>query len=347
MVTYRIDPIIVTCQRVGATNDSSPQALIVPELPTLAMSLEPQNRSPPRVALAALIVGAIAIGSSPILIRLSELQPTATAFWRVALATPIFFLVSRWGDASEGTQGVSVRSANWRELAGPIIAGVFLAVDLICLHWSVRFTTVVNSILFLNLAPLFVAMLAWLLYREQVSTGFLVGMAISIVGMAALVGKNELPGSHALLGDVLGVGAGAFYGGYLFAVAQCRQRLSTASIMAWSAGSCAVVLLMATLLVQETLLCKTLDGVLVLVGLAVITHAGGQGLIAYALKLLPASSSSATLMIQPIVATFGAWTWFGETISPWQIAGAIFILIGILACRAAVPTAPTPAAQQP
>jgi len=281
LATQLIDPIVVTCQRTSANNGGWPQARSGPELPTLTMSLKPQDRSQPRVALAALIAGAIAIGSSPILIRISELQPTATAFWRVALATPIFFLMSRWGDPSEGMQNFSVRGANWRDLAGPIIAGVFLAVDLMCLHCSVRYTTVVNSILFLNLAPLFVAMLAWLLYREQVGAGFLGGMAISIVGMAALVGKNELAGSQALLGDVLGVGAGAFYGGYLFAVARCRQRLSTASIMTWSAGSCAVVLLIATLLVHENLLCKTLNGVLVLAGLAVITHAGGQGLIAY------------------------------------------------------------------
>lgn len=312
----------------------------------LAISLESPDRSHTRLALAALFAGAIAIGSSPILIRLSELQPTATAFWRVALATPIFFLVARCGEKPANEDCRSAQSASWRDLAGPIIAGVFLALDLFCLHRSVLYTTVVNSILFLNLAPLFVVMFAWLLYQEPIKPGFLVGMAISIAGTAALVGKHDQVGSNALLGDVLGVGAGAFYGGYLFAVARCRQRLSTANIMAWSAGSCAVVLFFVTLAAHESLLCTTLSGVLVLVGLAVITHAGGQGLIAYALKLLPASSSSATLMIQPIVATFGAWVCFGETIGPWQVAGAIFILIGILACRAAVTADAAPADQQ-
>ena len=44
--------------------------------------------------LLALLAGAVALGSSPILVRLSELEPTATAFYRVALAAPAFLLFS-------------------------------------------------------------------------------------------------------------------------------------------------------------------------------------------------------------------------------------------------------------
>src|SRR6476660_1620326 len=50
--------------------------------------------------LLALLMGAIALGSSPILVRLSELEPTATAFYRVALAAPAFLLISYASDRS-------------------------------------------------------------------------------------------------------------------------------------------------------------------------------------------------------------------------------------------------------
>ena len=42
--------------------------------------------------LAALLVGAVAIGFSPIFVRLSELGPVATAFWRVGFAVPLLWL---------------------------------------------------------------------------------------------------------------------------------------------------------------------------------------------------------------------------------------------------------------
>jgi len=44
--------------------------------------------------LISLIVGAIGIGFAPIFVRLSNVGPFATGFWRVALALPILILLS-------------------------------------------------------------------------------------------------------------------------------------------------------------------------------------------------------------------------------------------------------------
>ena len=46
----------------------------------------------------------------------------------------------------------------------------------------------------------------------------------------------------------------------------------------------------------------------ILLGLALISHAAGQGLIAYALAHLPATFSSVGLLLQPVVAAFFAWS---------------------------------------
>lgn len=46
-----------------------------------------------RFALLALLFGAVVIGISGILVKLSETGPPATAFYRVALSLPIFFLM--------------------------------------------------------------------------------------------------------------------------------------------------------------------------------------------------------------------------------------------------------------
>jgi hypothetical protein len=52
-----------------------------------------------RLALVALIAGAVGIACSPIFVRLSELGPTATAFWRLAL--PILWLWTEVGNRRE------------------------------------------------------------------------------------------------------------------------------------------------------------------------------------------------------------------------------------------------------
>ena len=45
-----------------------------------------------RIALIALLIGALGIAFAPIFVRLSEVGPVATGFWRTALATPVLAL---------------------------------------------------------------------------------------------------------------------------------------------------------------------------------------------------------------------------------------------------------------
>ena len=59
-----------------------------------------------------------------------------------------------------------------------------------------------------------------------------------------------------------------------------------------------------------------------LFGIALISHACGQGLIAYTLAHLPVLFSSVSLMLQPVMAGVYAWVLLGEPLVALQIAGA-------------------------
>src|SRR5438552_946812 len=64
-----------------------------------------------RGALIALFLGATAIAFSPIFVRLSELGPSATAFWRVAFAVPA---LSLWLTTENRQPGAAVRQPRSR-----------------------------------------------------------------------------------------------------------------------------------------------------------------------------------------------------------------------------------------
>jgi drug/metabolite transporter (DMT)-like permease len=70
-----------------------------------------------------------------------------------------------------------------------------------------------------------------------------------------------------------------------------------------------------------------------LVGLALISHAAGQGLIAYALAHLPAAFSSVSLLFQPVMAALFAWLLLGEGMVPLQLLGGLIVLAGIYLAR--------------
>ena len=110
-----------------------------------------------RLALGALIFGAVGIACAPIFVRLSEVGPTATAFWRLALALPFLWLWTELG-VGLGVGGLAPRLPRRRTLLGVTLAGLFFAGDLAFWHWSIGFTSVANSTLLVNLAPVFVAL---------------------------------------------------------------------------------------------------------------------------------------------------------------------------------------------
>ena len=285
-----------------------------------------------RLAPAALVAGAIGISFSPILVRLSELGPTATAFHRVFLAAPLLWAVLLWSDRPAPPARVRPRR---REVWLLIAAGVAFAGDLGIWHWSVQLTSVANATLLANLTPIFVTLAAWLLFGERISGLFLVGLALALAGTAAMVRASfALDGAH-VWGDALGVTTALFYTAYLLLLKRLRQTLSALAIMAWSTAITAICLLPAAVIAGEALVAVTWSGWAVLVAIAWVSHVGGQGLIAFALAHLPASFSSVALLVQPVSAAVLAWILLGEALGGLQALGAAVVIAGILLARRA------------
>jgi drug/metabolite transporter (DMT)-like permease len=280
-----------------------------------------------RLPFLGLLAGGCAIAFAPIFVRLSDTGPVASAFWRCALAAPLLWLlVWREGRGGEVPARISRRAL--------IAAGIFFALDLGVWHYSILFTSVANSTLLANLAPIFVTLAGWLIWKKSVTPTFLVGMFVAIGGMFVLVGPNFGIGGTRLLGDALAAFTAMFYAGYMLAIKFARDaNASTARLMAWSTTITAIALLPVALLLPHPFLPAQASGWLVLFGLALITQILGQGLIAYAFAHLPASLSSVSLLIQPVMAALFAWLLFGEAIGVWQFVGGAIVLAGIWLAR--------------
>jgi drug/metabolite transporter (DMT)-like permease len=285
-----------------------------------------------RAAFLCLLAGGVAIAFAPILVRLSDTGPVASAFWRTALAAPLLMALVLVVPAEGGTRPARAGASAWIPASAgmTVLAGIFFALDLGVWHWSIVWTSVANSTLLANLAPIFVTLAGWLIWKQRVTTTFLVGMVAAIAGMFVLVGPNFAAGGTRLLGDALGALTGVFYAGYMLAIKSARDaQASTTRLMAWSTTITALALLPVALLSPQPMLPSSAHGWLVLAGLAVVTQILGQGLIAYAFAHLPASLSSVSLLIQPVVATLAAWAIFGEPVGAVQVVGGAIVLAGI------------------
>ena len=277
-----------------------------------------------RYALPLLLLGAAAIACSPIFVRLSELGPIATAVYRVLFALPALALFQRIAP-SEKSSSQPTRS-DWPLLA---LAGFMFAGDLATWHWSIGLTSVANATLLANFAPIFVTLGSWLLFGERFTRLFMAGLALAMLGAVALMASSLSLGTQHLYGDLLGLACGCFYGGYILSIARLRSRFETLPVMLWSGLVTFLLLLPLVWLQGESLIAPSLYGWLVLIGLALISHAGGQSLIAFSLAHLPAAFSSVVLLMQPVIAAILAVIVLGELPVVWQVAGGLIVLLGI------------------
>jgi drug/metabolite transporter (DMT)-like permease len=166
----------------------------------------------------------------------------------------------------------------------------------------------------------------------------MIALVIALAGTVMVLGASHDMGERHLLGDLLGILTAVFYAAYILAVKQVRQTIATGTLMFWSAMISATALLPIAIISSEDLIANTLYGWVILGGLAIFSHCGGQGLITYALAHLPAAFSSLTLLLQPVIAAFLAWMLLAEPLGGLQAAGGSVVLAGILlASRSSLP----------
>ena len=284
----------------------------------------------PRWALPALILGAIAIGFSPLFVRLSDVGPTATAFWRLTLALPLFYA---WTLAAERRAPVAPAPLSRAAKLRLLILGLLFTGDLFSWHWSIHLTTVANSTLFANFAPIFVVFGAWAFFGDKPKPVFLAGLAFTFIGAGCLIANSFSIGTEHALGDGLGIVTAFFFGSYILVVKDLRASVDAPRLMLWSSLVTALALLPLALITEGRIFPDNATGWLVLIALAWVSQAAGQGLIAEAVGHLPAGLSSLVILVEPLAAAILGWIVLGEALGPIELAGGVLILTGIMIAR--------------
>jgi drug/metabolite transporter (DMT)-like permease len=285
-----------------------------------------------RIAILALFVGAITIAFAPILVRLSEVGPSSTGFHRFLLAIPLYWAIAATLPRSDAPEGAE-KPKTLRDFLLISMAGVYLAADVAVWHYSIQMTTVANSTLLANVAPVFVVLAGWILFRIRVTGTYLIGLAAAMTGVFILSRASLSLSQDHFIGDLLGVLTAVFYAAYQMSVERLRKRFSTVTIMKYAIPASALIMLPVALASGDDLLPVTLAGWGFLIALAAGPQVFGQGLIAWALAHLPVAFASVSLLVQPVTAALVAWALFGEQIGAQQAAGGVIVLAGIMLAR--------------
>jgi len=302
--------------------------------------------APPRrrqdIALAALILGAVAMGVSPLFVRWADVGPFTSAFWRVALALPLLYawaVAERRTSAAQGAVKGAVKDAAKtdapaRWLSTPILlVGFFFAGDLFFWHLAIFNTSVANATFFATMAPLFVVIANFVLFRTPIERHIVMGLALCIAGGAFLVGTSMRVAPDRLIGDAYGLITAMFFAAYIIAVGRARGAHGTGEIAFKGGCVTAALLLLPALAFESTLLPQSGAGLAALFALALLSHLGGQGLLTYALGHLPSNFSALVIFLEGVAAAIAAWIFLAEALTATQTIGALLIFAGVFAAR--------------
>ncbi len=292
-----------------------------------AASAQQRARS---LAVLALLIGALAMGVSPLFVRLSNMDgvgPFASAFWRVSLALPILWA---WAKFEERQAGSGARPTfTWPA----VISGLLFAGDLLLWHLSILATTIANATFFATTAPIWVVLFTWLVLKQRIAGGTVAGICLCILGGLALVGQSMQVDAARLRGDLFGLGTAVFFGLYFISVKQARLSAGAARVTFGLSLITSPILLAAAFLSGDHMLPASAGGLLSLFAMSWLSHAGGQGFLAVALGRLPAIFSSLVIFLEAFAAALIAWAVLGEALTPVQGVGGALILGGIWLAR--------------
>ena len=275
-----------------------------------------------------LIIGAIAIAFSPIFVRFSDVDPIMTAFYRIFISLPFFLFFSSFNIIEK----IKFPQFN-NSYVIFLVSGIFFALDLICWHWSIKLTTVSKATFLSNLAPIVVIIFSLIFLKERFSKFFYLAALLSMVGMLMLLGESFKFNKSQFIGDLLGVLTAVWYGSYIVTISQLRKKYNSTSIMFLSGIVTAIILLIVSILFEQSLIPQSLFTITIIFLLGFICQFMGQSFITYSLAYLSASLSSLCLLIQPIAATVLAYFFFQEKLTTIQFFGSALILIGIYIAR--------------
>ena len=274
-------------------------------------------------AFPLLLLGNVALAFGPWLVRLSDVGPVATGFWRLLLALPFLWAIAR----------VAGQPIHWpRKTVTMIvfIGAIFYALDLAAWNAGIHLTKLGNATLFGNSGSFVFALWGLWLARSLPSRGQAAALGLAVLGSALLMGSSyELSPEH-LVGDLLALVAGLLYGGYLIFVERARQDLAPLPLLFLATVFALLPLLFISLALGERLWPSDWTPLL---AFALSSQVLGQGLLVRSIGRLSPLVVGLALLTQPVISALIGWFAFGEGLSLADGIGALAVAAALVLVR--------------
>ncbi|WP_259066173.1 DMT family transporter [Mucilaginibacter sp. X4EP1] len=271
----------------------------------------------PKVSLA---VGILCISFSPIFVKLAGAPPITSGFYRIFIAwlclAPYCIIK---GNLKTGR----------KELIIAVVGGIVFGLDIAVWNLSLMKISATVSTLLANLAPVWVGLIGYLLFKKRSGKLFWIGTFVAIVGMVVLVGYQDIIALKFNIGILLALLASFFYAIYILITKDVLQKIDTLTFMFYNMLAASIFLLAICGVQQNNVVSFPLTAWLNFLGMGIICQLVGWITINHSLRFLESTKVSIALLGQTVIAGFWAVLFLNERLELKEIIGSVIVLAGI------------------
>ena len=303
--------------------------------PSLFQSL---SYNPTILGIIIISTALLARSFAAIFIKLSETEigPNATIFNRLWIATIFFWAweviitFQKNDDTSKiVNQATNKAPKNYQQQILLILVAAAATASIVCWAWSLTQTSVANSTILRNLTPLFTSVGGWLLLNQKFNCKFVLGMIVAVIGAISIGWDDFYIAQDNLIGDGIALLSALFYAIYLLAIESLQGSLNTTKILLWRCAFGTLFMLPVVMLTEEYIFPSSWQGWLIVIALAIVCQAVGQGLLVYSFKYFSSGLIALFLLLSPIMTALLAWLIFAESLDIFNGVAFVLVLGGI------------------
>lgn len=278
------------------------------------------RRTPAEVAVPAVILAVLAWGVGPLMVRGMDVEGTTVALYRMWSGTPVMLVAARAFGAP----------LDRKVLRAAVVPGVFFGLSMMLGFQAVRTTSIASATLIGALTPAVILLGASRIVGERSDARRVPFAVVAFAGLAMVVLVGGDRNGSTLHGDLLAFGNLACFTVYFLIL----KKLRNAGLNSWA--FLAGVFVVGTLVITPWCVATgddvgtiTMKDVLLLGGMVLGPGLVGHGLISWASRHLPVTTTSLLTLGSPVVSVIGGWLIYDQQLGWGQVVGAVLVIGGL------------------
>jgi len=251
-------------------------------------------------------------------------DPMFVIFGRLLVATLFILLVLK------PLRNLHYRKGDWKQLG-------FMGLCEPCLYFlfeatALKYTSASQAGMITGTLPLFVAVVAWLVLKEQIGSRTVLGFLLAIVGIVMLSAGSEVTENapNPLLGNFMEVMAMVMATGYIVTMKGLSERYSSLFLTTFQAVI-GTLFYLPILFLPTTDLPTTVEPLpaFAVVYLGVFVTFGAYGAYNFGVSKIPASRATAFINLIPVFTLILGGLFLGDRLTALQYLAVLLVLGGI------------------